>query len=102
MKNAGSDYKTLVFWSPAANSDCQQDVESLDALQKVFEGSSVNSKYIENSNLSFFKSAQLGNYQLAPGFPAKMSAAQLPLDVEKLLGLPKKYSPYIGAYPVKQ
>jgi parallel beta-helix repeat protein len=102
VKNPASDYKTLVFWSPAANSDCQQDVESLDALQKVFEGSSVNSKYIENSNLSFFKSVQLGNYQLAPGFPTKMSAAQLPLDVEKLLGLPKKYSPYIGAYPVKQ
>jgi len=102
VKNSESGFKTLVYWSPVANNDCQQAIESLDALQKVFEGSSKNSKYVEYYNQSFFRSSQLGSYQVAPGFSSLMSATQIPADVEKLLGLPKKYSPYVGAYPVNK
>jgi hypothetical protein len=96
-----SGFKTLVYWSPAANSGCQQSVETLDALKKVFDGSSANSQVFEGSDLPVFKSIELGNFQLQPTFAGAKAATLIPADVQKLLGLPAKYSPYVGAFPVK-
>jgi parallel beta-helix repeat protein len=101
VKNGESGFKPIVYWSPAANNECQQAVESLDGLKKVFAGSSVNSKFIEGFNLPVFKSVELGNFQLQPSFTGAKAAAVLPAEIQKLLGLPAKYSPYIGAFPVK-
>jgi len=99
LTNAERGFKTLVYWSPAANSECQQAIESLDGLQKLFDGSSKNSKCLDYFSVSVFKSVEQDNYQLAPGFSGKLQGVKLPAEIEKLLGLPKNYSPYIGAYP---
>jgi hypothetical protein len=90
-----------VYWSPASNAACQQAVESLDGLKKVFDGSSVNSKVFVSYNLPLFKSIELGNFELNKAFPGANAATVLPADVQKLLGLQAKYKPYIGAFPVK-
>lgn len=99
VRNAGSDFKTIVFWSPADNKECQVSVESTGGLQKLFSGSSSHSKYFEGFNLPLFKSVELGNYQLIQEFPGAKNGTKLPLEVEKLLGL-KKYTPYVGAFPI--
>jgi hypothetical protein len=43
----------------------------------------------------------LGNYQLQAEFPGAKTATAIPAEVQKLLGLPGKYNPYTGAYPIK-
>ncbi|HEX2935015.1 MAG TPA: right-handed parallel beta-helix repeat-containing protein [Bacteroidales bacterium] len=100
VKNSESDFNTLVYWSPSANSECQQSVESLDALKKVFEGASAHSTVLEGYNLPVFKSADLKNFELLPSFGAAKSATLVPAEIQKLLG-PQSKVPYIGAYPVK-
>jgi parallel beta-helix repeat protein len=100
VRDAANNFKTLVYWSPAQNADCQQPIETLSDMQKVFSGSSANSKVFDNSNMPLFKSVELGNLQLQPAFEGAKVASQLPMDVQKLLGI-SKYVPYNGAYPVK-
>lgn len=100
VRDEANNYKTLVYWSPSKNADCQQPIETLSDLQKVFSGSSANSKVFDNCNMPMFKSLELGNLQLQPAFEGAKVASQLPLDVQKLLGI-TKYVPYNGAYPVK-
>jgi parallel beta-helix repeat protein len=94
-------FQTLVYWSPAPNRECQQDVKLLDELKKVFDGSSGNSKVFEGYYLPLFKSSELMNFELNEAFPGAHAATVLPADVQKLLGLNSKYTPYVGAYPVK-
>jgi parallel beta-helix repeat protein len=101
VKDINSGFQTLVYWSPASNAECQQAIESLDGLKKVFDGSSANSKVFESYNMPLFKSIELGNFQLNQAFPGANAAVTLPADVQKLLGLQAKYKPYIGAFPVK-
>lgn len=101
VRSAENTFKTLVYWSPATNSDCQTSVESLDDMKKIFAGSSAHSKVYQSANLPLFKSKELGNYQIISAFPGAKAGAQLPAEVEKLLNLTKKNGTYIGAYPVK-
>jgi len=99
VRNPESGFNTLVYWSPAVNNDCQVEVESLDGLQKVFAGSSANSKVYESYHLTLFKSPELGNYQLIPGFPGLKAGSPLPVEIGKVLAKSGKLSPYVGAYP---
>ena len=101
VKDINSGFQTLVYWSPASNTGCQQTVESLDGLKMLFDGSSVNSKVFEGYNMPLFKSYELGNFQLNQAFPGANAAVTLPVDIQKILGLQAKYKPYIGAFPVK-
>lgn len=101
VKDLNSGFQTLLYWSPAAIAGCQQDVVSLDGLNKVFEGSSVNSKVFENYNMPLFKSIELGNFELNTAFPGANTGTILPSEIQKLLELQPKYKPYIGAYPLK-
>jgi parallel beta-helix repeat protein len=89
--------KTFAFWSPYANVDCQQGANSLADLQNL-SGALANGMLLENTDLPIFRSIELGNYQLLSSFPGIKVASPLPLNVQKLLGLPPKYLPYIGAY----
>lgn len=99
-KEAGSDFDTLIYWSPSSGPECQTAVTTLEGLQQVFAGSSVHSQVYEGTNLPLFKSRELGNYQLNPAFPAAHAATRLPQDVQQLLDLAPDDQPYIGAYPV--
>jgi hypothetical protein len=100
VKDVNSGFPTLVYWSPASGITCQQAVESLDGLKKLFDGSSVNSKVSKIFNMSLFKSSELGNFELNQAFPGANVAIALPVDIQKFLGT-VKYKPYIGAFPVK-
>jgi parallel beta-helix repeat protein len=101
VKDANSGFQTLVYWSPSSGADCQISVTSLDGLKKVFDGSSANSMVFSNYNMPLFKSKELGHFQLNPTFPGTNTATTLPAEVQKILNLPAKYKPYIGAYPLK-
>ena len=101
VRDVNSGNRILVYWSPASDITCQQDVESLVGLKKLFDGSSANSKVFESFNMPLFKSYELGNFQLHPAFPGANAATALPADIQKLLGLQAKYKPYIGAFPLK-
>jgi parallel beta-helix repeat protein len=100
VKDIHNSFSTLMYWSPAANAECQTAVKNLDDLKSIFEGSSANSQVYENFNMPLFKSIELGNFELNKAFPGTNAATTLPVDVQKFLGLPAKYKPYIGAYPV--
>jgi parallel beta-helix repeat protein len=98
VKDVNSGYSTLLFWSPAPTEECQQAVQTLDEMKKVFEGSSLHSIVYENSDMPLFKSPELSNFELNNAFPGANNAVVLPGNVQKLLGLPVKYKPYTGAY----
>jgi parallel beta-helix repeat protein len=101
VKDVNSGYQTLVDWSPVSKTECQVSVGSLDGLQKLFEGSSVHSLVLEGYNMPLFKSIELGDLRLNPAFPGASNAAVLPAEIQKMLGIQAKYTPYPGAYPVK-
>ncbi len=101
VKDVNSGFPTLVYWSPAPDSGCQHAVNSLADLQKVFDGSSVHSKVYESYQMPLFKCSEIDNFELNKAFPGANAATALPADIQKLLGLPAKYKPYIGAYPLK-
>lgn len=104
VKDPESPEKILVRWSPSDTpgnpGNCETAIETLDALKKVFDGSSTNSQYYNNLNLQVFKSRELGNYQLLPGFKGAKAASALPVQIQKLLGITNKVIPYVGAYPI--
>jgi parallel beta-helix repeat protein len=101
VKDVNSGYPVLLHWSPAPVEGCRTEIVSLEGMKKVFEGSSGSSRIYESNNMPLFKSFELGNFELNPSFPGANNAAALPVEVQKLLGLPAKYKPYTGAYAVK-
>jgi len=76
-------------------------IESMEDFKNTFEGSSVNSEFYNEEDLQVFKSLELANYQLSTDFKGAKAAAVLPVGVQKLIGITGKYTPYIGAFPVK-
>lgn len=100
VKDVDNNFSTLLYWSPASNNECQFAAKNLADLQSVFSGSSANSKVFQSTNLPLFKGAEVGNFELNKAFPGANTSTILPVEVQKLLVLPAKYKPYVGAYPV--
>jgi parallel beta-helix repeat protein len=102
VNDTESNNHVLANWSPSANPSqaegCDRQLQSADDFKSVFEGSSAHSLYFSEPDLQVFKSRELGNYELIPGFKGAAVATVLPVTVQKLLGLTTKYIPYIGAY----
>lgn len=99
VRGSENGYKTMVYWSPVANKECQQAVETISDLQKV-SGASAHSAMFNDSNMPLFKSSLLGNYQVLPSFAGTKAATPLPAEIQNLLGITEKTKPYIGAFPV--
>jgi hypothetical protein len=95
----GDRAEPLILWSPAADVNCQTRFQSPEALQKANPEFSAHSRYFANYYGPLFKGSELGNYQLLQAFPASEAATLLPDDIRYLIGLPKKYTPFIGAFP---
>ncbi len=90
--------KPLILWSPATGDDCQLTFESLEGLQKLHPEFSARSQYFADYNGPLFKCWELGDYQLLKAFPASTAASHIPAEVSKLLGRPKQYVQFVGAY----
>jgi hypothetical protein len=88
----------LILWSPASGDHCQVGFESLESLRKLFPEFSANSSSYLGYDGPLFKSVELGNYQLLSAFPGSKSGTQLPQEIGKVLGQPKKNGGYVGAY----
>ncbi|MBN1143816.1 MAG: right-handed parallel beta-helix repeat-containing protein [Bacteroidales bacterium] len=101
VEDINSGYDTLMSHMPASKPECVEKLVTLNDLKGLFEGSAANSKVFKGFNIPVFKSLELGNYELNKAFPGASAATVLPAEVQKLLGLPAKYKPYIGAYPVQ-
>ncbi len=86
----------LIYWSPAKNNNCQVILDSPEALNKLHPEFSSHSKYFSNYNGPLFKSHELDNYHLLSEFPDSKTAAELPSEIQKLIGQSKTY---IGAFP---
>ncbi len=89
----------LIVWSPADNEKCQIGFDSLQAMQKMYPEFATNSLQYINYSMPFFKSLELGSYELLPGAPGSNSGTQLPSEIRKITGQSKKDSRYVGAYP---
>jgi hypothetical protein len=98
VRSSDTKADPLILWGPAPSIDCQAALESPEAVQKLVPEFSVKSKYF-TGDIPLFKGRYLGNYQLLPGFPGAGYASLLPPEISKVLSLPKKATPYIGAYP---
>ncbi len=97
VKDAGTNYKPLAYWSPFSNQKCQEEVKSLDELMKV-SGAAANSKYFDSRHLPLFKSTIIGNYKLMDEFPGKNVASEIPASVKELMGIPLDTKRFVGAY----
>jgi parallel beta-helix repeat protein len=86
----------LILWSPARNNNCQLLFGSPAELQELHPEFSAHSLYFPYYNGPLFKSSDLGNYQLLQTFPGSNAATPLPPEINKLLGLSRKF---VGAYP---
>jgi hypothetical protein len=100
VRSEDMESKPLFMWSPAANNQCQQSIQSPEDLNKLYPEFSGNSLYIENENEPLFKSSELGNYQLLPEFPGTKAGVQLSEEIRQLIGFPKNGNWPVGAYPL--
>ena len=89
----------LILWGPAANEKCQETIESLADLRKLYPKFSANSREYLNYNGPLFKGMELGNYQTLPAFAGSKSAMQLPTAIGKYLGQSANGGLHVGAYP---
>lgn len=95
--SSGKQRSPVIMWSPADNENCNAGFDTPEELNKLLP--QFAAKSILYSDVSVFKSPDLGNYQVLPSFPGMSSAVDLPTDIKILLGRPKKENRYIGAYP---
>jgi parallel beta-helix repeat protein len=101
VKGGGSFFHTLIYWGPYQNADCQLGIESPEEFKLIFNGSALNNHLYKDHQLPLFKSPELRDYRLLSEFPGAKVAAFLPQHVRQLLGLPGKYQPYVGAWPLR-
>jgi parallel beta-helix repeat protein len=105
VKDPESNYDIVVNWGPSktasGETNCDETVRSIEGLRQVFEGSSTNSHLFNEINMQVLQSRELHNYNLLTGFDGLKAASVLPEKIRKILGITGKYTPYIGAYPLK-
>ncbi len=100
VQSAESGYKTIAFWSPYPNQECQKEVNSLDELKEVSADGANNVRF-ENRHMPLFRSPILGNYNLTKEFPGKETATNVPEKIKKLMGVPEGTKNFVGAYPLE-
>lgn len=89
-----------MYFSPANNNQCQVAINSFDELDKMYPGHEKNSIYLENYTGSFFRSLELGNYEVQSQFENISQQAAIPVEVNKLINRKKETG--VGAYPHKK
>jgi hypothetical protein len=98
VRGSEKDSASLMVWSPAEKNEFRVAFESLESFRGVYPEYSAHSRSFVG-DIPLFKSRELGNYEVLPGFPGLKAAASLPDEIRKLLGIQRKDSGFIGAYP---
>ena len=94
--SSGKRRSPVIIWSPADKENCNAEFDTPAELNKLLP--QFASRSILYTDVSVFRSPDLGDYQVLPSFAGNKVAAGLPPDVSVLLGLKKKTLPYAGAY----
>jgi hypothetical protein len=89
----------LLVWSPVADTTCQVELESLDALRKLHPAFEANGRFLSGVVGAFFKSPELMNYEPIGEVVGTLSIDTLPAAIRKLLGWPETGGRVPGAYP---
>ncbi len=95
----GASQEPLMVWSPAAEDGCRVELASLEALRQLHPDFAAHSLYLPDFTGAFFKSPELGNYELLGALQVSLPDL-VPADVLKLLGWTKADARTPGAYPV--
>lgn len=101
VRRAEKPVSPLITWSPLPGNNCQARFESPSDLLKYYPQFSANDLSLAGYNGPLFKSVELGNYQVLSQSPAAKSGAEPPAEIAKILGLTKKETRFVGAYPPK-
>jgi parallel beta-helix repeat protein len=89
----------LLVWSPADGENCTVELKALDDLRKLQPQFEAHGRYLPGFFGAAFRSAELANYELAPGLAGAATVGPLPADIQQLLGWPGQESSAPGAYP---
>ncbi len=89
----------LILWSPAKNPSCQVGFDNLEDLRKVYSKFETAGHCYAGYDGPLFKSVELDNFELLPGFSASQLGMKLPEVVQKLIGRSGEEDRYVGAYP---
>jgi len=89
----------LILWSPAADETCQTPFETPQALHGRYPEFSAHSLYFASGEIPLFRGAELGHFELSKTFPGNRAATRLPAEIVRVLNLPGRTAPYVGAYP---
>lgn len=90
----------LILWSPFENEKCQHGFDRLEDLNNVYSNFSKSSKYYILESSQLFQDPESGNYTTLTTFPGSGTAIKLPDEIKKAMGIDKRSTKYIGAYPV--
>lgn len=92
----------VISWSPSTVEKTQVEYAKLSAFQAAQPGFEAHSLEFYELPSFAIHSLQLKNYELVPGFSAKVPAETLPEEVRTLLGWAPEAATSPGAYPAKR
>ena len=86
------------MWSPADGDNCTAEFQTPDELRQSDPEFEAHSRYFDHSYGAIFKSAELGDYELAQPLPEIEDS--LPARVQQLLGWSESAGAHSRRVPV--
>ena len=97
VRSGDANPQTLIVWSPADGDNCTAEFQTPDELRQSHPEFEAHSRYFDHSYGAIFKSAELGDYELAHALPEIEDS--LPARVQQLLGWSESDARTPGAFP---
>ena len=97
VRSGDTKPQTLIVWSPADGDNCTAEFQTPDELRQSHPEFEAHSRYFDHSYGAIFKSAELGDYELAHALPEIEDS--LPARVQQLLGWSESDARTPGAFP---
>lgn len=89
----------LIRWSPANTETGALEVHELVAFRRQYPRFAVHDVAYDDYHGPLFRSAELGHFDLAEGFPGRAAGVALPAPIRELLQWPDRLGTFPGAYP---
>jgi parallel beta-helix repeat protein len=93
----GAEKRPIIEWMPFTNEKCQLDVFSPEELNGLITEFSTDCQYIENIEGSLFADLENKDFQLTAEYSGVGTAAVIPANVAKFMGLEVDHKPFVGA-----